>query len=241
MPTPLLLEMCVESLASAVAAELGGAHRVELCSDLAVEGVTPSASLIEEVRRQISIPLHILIRPRPGDFSYSPSEFEQMKNDIRRAKEVGVNGVVFGILDSTSRVDVARTQALVELARPLSVTFHRAFDVCGNLEEAFRNVLQTGADRILTSGGARTAEEGSAVLARLVKLAEGRVGILACGTIRQANVRRIIEATSVREVHASLLEQSKARADADALHETEQDNLALRPETVKRFLKAAKL
>src|ERR1700751_1529848 len=121
MPTPVLLDVCVESLASALAAERGGAHRVELCSDLAVEGMTPPVPLIEEVRRRISIPLHILIRPRPGDFSYSPSEFEQMKNDIRRAKEVGVNGVVFGILDSKSRVDVARTQALVELARPLSV------------------------------------------------------------------------------------------------------------------------
>jgi copper homeostasis protein len=240
MPTPVLLEVCVESLASAMAAERGGAQRVELCSDLAVEGVTPPAPLIAVVRRRISIPLHVLIRPSPGDFSYSPREFEQMKNDIRRAKEVGANGVVFGILDSKSQVDVARTQALVELARPLSVTFHRAFDVCKNLEEALQSVLQTGADRILTSGGARTAEEGSAVLAQLVKLAEGRVGILACGTIREANVRRIIEATGVREVHASLLEH-KSKAQADALNETEQRNFSLRPETVKRFLKVAQL
>src|SRR5258707_5300381 len=147
---PVLLEVCVESLASAMAAELGGAHRVELCSDLAVEGVTPPAHLIEEVRHRLSIPIHVLIRPRPGDFSYLPSEFEQMKNDIRRAKECGVNGVVFGILDSKSRVDLARTQALVELARPLSITFHRAFDVCGNLDEALEDVVKTRADRILT-------------------------------------------------------------------------------------------
>jgi len=240
MPTPVLLEVCVQSLASALAAERGGAQRVELCSHLAIEGVTPPVPLIAEVRRRISIPLHVLIRPRPGDFSYSPSEFEQMKNAIRRAKEVGANGVVFGILDSRSRADVARTQALVELARPLSVTFHRAFDGCRNLEEALQNVLQTGADRILTSGGARTAEEGSAVLAQLVKLAEGRVGILACGTIREANVRRIIESTGVREVHASLLEQS-SKVQADALHATEPQDFSLRPETVKRFLKAAEL
>ena len=239
MPTPVLLEVCVESLASALAAEQGGAHRVELCSHLAVEGVTPPAPLMEAVRRRISIPIHVLIRPRPGDFSYSPTEFEQMKNEIRRAKEVGVNGVVFGILDS-SRVDGARTRALAELARPLRVTFHRAFDVCGNLEEAFRNVLQTGADRILTSGGARTAEEGSAVLTRLVKLAEGRVGILACGTIREANVRRIIEETGVREVHASFLQRS-SKAQADAAAVTEQRCSSLRPETVRRFLKAAEL
>jgi copper homeostasis protein len=241
MPTPVLLEVCVESLASALAAEQGGAHRLELCSDLAVDGVTPPAPLMEEVRRRISIPIHVLIRPRPDDFSYSPAEFDQMKNDIRRAKEVGVNGVVFGILDS-SRVDVEKTQALVELARPLSVTFHRAFDVCGNLEEALENVVQTSADRILTSGGARTAEQGSAVLAHLVKLAEGRVGILACGTIREANVRRIIEATGVREVHASFLERSsKARADAGALDGTEKQDSSLQPETVKRFLEAAEL
>ena len=240
MPTPVLLEVCVESLASALAAERGGGHRVELCSDLAVEGITPPAPLMEEVRRGISIPLHVLIRPRPGDFSYSPAEFDQMKNDIRRARELGANGVVFGILDSKSRVDVSRTQALVELARPLSVTFHRAFDACENLEAALENVLQTGANRILTSGGARTAEEGSAVLARLVKWAEGRAGILAGGTIREANVRRIVEATGVREVHASFLERSsKARPDAVALHKTDQQNISLRPETVKRFLNAA--
>jgi len=230
-PAPILLEVCVETLASAVAAEQGGAHRVELCSNLAVEGVTPSLELIEQVRRRISIPLHVLIRPRAGDFRYTPPEFELMKSGIAHLRQMGVSGVVFGVLNAANQVDVPRTRELVKRARPLAVTFHRAFDESADLPAALELVIQTEADRILTSGGARNAEEGSPMLADLVKMAAGRVGILACGTIRETNVRKIIEATGVREVHASLL---RRLVGGEALSQQ-----TLQPEIVKRFLQAA--
>jgi copper homeostasis protein len=231
-PQPVLLEVCVETVTSAVAAERGGAHRVELCSNLAVEGVTPSLELIEQVRRRISIPLHVLIRPRAGGFLYTPPEFELMKSEIAHARQMGVNGVVFGILDAASQVDVSRTRELVERARPLAVTFHRAFDKSANLPSALEAVIQTGATRILTSGGARNADEGSDMLSQLVRRAAGRVSILACGTIRDSNVRKIVDATGVREVHASLLRRS---VQGEALEQQ-----ILQPETVACFLAAAR-
>jgi copper homeostasis protein len=232
MAAPILLEVCVETLASAVAAERGGAHRVELCSNLAVGGVTPSLELIEQVRRRISIPLHVLIRPRAGDFRYTPPEFELMKSEIAHLRQMGVNGVVLGILDASNEVDIRRTRDLVERARPLTVTFHRAFDASANLLTSLGQVIRTGADRILTSGGASNAEEGSPRLSELVKKVAGRVGILACGAIRETNVRKIIDATGVREVHASLLCRS---VEGQALAQP-----ALQPETVARFLEAAR-
>jgi copper homeostasis protein len=240
MPSPILLEVCVETVASAVAAERGGAHRIELCSNLAVDGVTPTADLIQQVRRQTAVPMHVLIRPRAGDFCYTPSEFETMKGDIAAIKVLGVSGLVFGILDRKACIDVARTRELVQSARPLSVTFHRAFDECPDLLAALEDVVKTGADRILTTGGRKTVEEGASMLARLVTAAAGRIGILACGTIRESNVRKIVEATGVREVHASLLARPVAgRSAGDPLHGAEYEQPVLQPETVARFLEAA--
>jgi copper homeostasis protein len=223
--------VCVETVAAAVAAEQGGAHRVELCSNLAVEGVTPSLELVEQVRRRISIPLHVLIRPRAGDFRYTAPEFELMKSEIAHLRQMGVSGVVLGVLNAGNQVDVLRTRELVKRARPLAVTFHRAFDESADLPAALDQVIQTGADRILTSGGARNAQEGSPMLSDLVKMAAGRVGILACGTIRETNVRKIIEATGVREVHASLL---RRLVEGEGLSQQ-----TLQPEIVRRFLQAA--
>jgi copper homeostasis protein len=230
-PSAVLLEVCVESVASAVAAERGGAHRVELCANLAVDGVTPPRKLIEEVRRRISIPLHVLIRPRDGDFNYTPTEFEAMKTAIARAKEMRVDGVVLGILNAAQQVDIARTRELVELSRPLAVTFHRAFDETADLPSALEAVVQTGANRVLTSGSARNADEGSSMLAQLVEQSAGRVTILACGTIRETNVRKLVHATGVCEVHASLLARPAAASN--------EVPLDLQPETVDRFLRAS--
>ena len=240
-PRPVLLEVCVETVASAVAAERGGAYRVELCSNLAVEGVTPSLELIEQVRRRISIPLHVLIRPRAGDFRYTPPEFELMKSEIAHARQIGVNGVVFGILDTANHVDVQRTRDLVERSRPLAVTFHRGFDESAHLPSALEAVVRTGADRILTSGGALNAEQGSPMLSQLVKIAAGRIGILACGTIRETNVRKIVEATGVREIHASLLDRSlKTPVGEGEGTEVKRQTLTLQPEMVERVLNAAR-
>jgi len=231
MTSSVLLEVCLDSVASAVASEKGGAQRVELCANLEAGGVTPSVPLAAMLRKRISIAMHVLIRPRPGDFCYTVAEFEVMKQEIGLAKQFGANGVAVGILDEQNRVDVPRTRELVDLARPLSVTFNRAFDVRADLMHALEQVIRTGADRVSTSGGKPTANEGSGVIVRLVKQSSGRVGILACGTIRSDKVAAIIKATGVREVHARLQTPVSGRA-----HQTE-----VQAETVARFLQAARL
>jgi copper homeostasis protein len=204
MQNHFVLEICVESVACAVAAQRGGAHRIELCSDLPAGGITPSAGLMTVARKHLRLPIHVIIRPRSGDFVYSAPEFEIMKDDIRTAKQLGMNGVVLGLLDANGNVDVERTKRLVDLAHPLPVTFHRAFDVSGDLEEALESVIQTGAQRILTAGGRLSAPEHLVGLAQLVKAAEGRIAIMPGGGINARNVVRILRRTSAREIHTSL-------------------------------------
>lgn len=240
----VLLEVCVDSVASTVAAEQGGAQRVELCSALEDGGVTPSAGLIAMARKRVAFPLHVLVRPRPGDFCYSADEFEVMKRDIALAKQLGANGVALGVLLPNRRVDVARTRELVQIARPLSVTFHRAFDATPDLPTALEALVETGADRILTSGGAHTAEQGSATIAKLVTHAGKRLTILACGHIREQNIAQLIKATGVHEVHANLqtlVPSMKHAADHDpsAVLFEEPARFEVVPATIARFLDAA--
>ena len=170
MASKILLEVCPDSVASAIAAEQGGARRGEVCSNLAEGGVTPSAGLIAMVRKRITIAMHVLIRPRSGDFCYSAAEFEVMKREIVLAKQLGANGVALGVLDAQGRVDVPRTRELAELARPLSVTFNRAFDVTPDLAAALEDVMRSGADRVLTSGGKATAIEAGSVHGVVVQM-----------------------------------------------------------------------
>lgn len=201
---PVLIEVCVDSVASALAAERGGAARVEVCSNLLEGGVTPSAGLIERVRARTSIGLHVMIRPRGGDFCYTPEEFETMRCDIIATKKLGADGVVLGILEVHGNVDIERTHQLVELARPLRVTFHRAFDISADLFRALEDVCATGADRLLTSGGEKTACEAVEQIGRLVEVARGKIAIMACGGIKRDNAASIIERTGVREIHVGL-------------------------------------
>ena len=200
------LEVCVDSIASALAAERGGATRVELCSNLFEGGTTPSAGLISTVRHKISIGLHVMIRPRAGGFCYSADEFEVMQQDILNAKQLGANGVVLGILNTGGSVNIERSRKLVELARPLTVTFHRAFDMSSDLFRALEDVIYTGANRILTSGGEPSAVEGMGALHRLVQAAGDRIILMACGGVRDHNVRAILNQTQVPEVHAGMVD-----------------------------------
>jgi copper homeostasis protein len=204
MSSLIQLEICAESVESARAAEQGGATRVEVCSGLGLGGITPSAGLIAMVRRNLKIPMHVLIRPRAGDFWYSADEFDVMQRDTLMARQLGANGVALGVLDKDGNVDVMRTRTLVEVAAPMQVTFHRAFDFARNPREAFRDVCETGATSILTSGAAPTAEQGSAVLRDLVLRAGTQITIVAAGKIRPPNVLALIRATGIQEIHANL-------------------------------------
>jgi copper homeostasis protein len=198
------LEICIDSVDSAVAAELGGAQRVELCSALIEGGLTPSVGLVRAVRSRIGIGLYMMIRPRGGDFFYSDEEFETMRDDISFAKEVGADGVVFGLLLPNGDVDVDRTRELIELARPLKVTFHRAIDMARDMETALADIVAAGADRVLTSGGVPTASLGSARIAGLVQQFGGRIGVMVCGGIRPENVEEVAQATGATQFHAAL-------------------------------------
>jgi copper homeostasis protein len=200
----VLIEVCVDSVASACAAERGGAGRIELCSGLVEGGVTPSTGLIELVRKNVEIGLHVMIRPRGGDFCYDDEEFEVMRRDIVNAKQSSADAVVFGLLDVDGRVDVDRTRRLIELARPLSVTVHRAFDMSADLFRALEDICAAGADRILTSGGQQTSVLGREMITRLVAEANGRITIMPGSGINEHNAASLIQETGAREIHVGL-------------------------------------
>lgn len=199
----MILEVCIDSVEAALAASRGGAQRVELCADLLEGGVTPSAGLITTVRKQIKLDLFVIIRPRGGDFCYTDSEFAVMEAEIEHARGLGADGVVVGVLGEDCRVDDARTRRLVELAAPLPVTFHRAFDHAPDLEAALEDVIATGARRVLTSGGAADAAAGAETIARLMRQAAGRISVMPGGGVRFANIAALA-ATGATEFHTSL-------------------------------------
>jgi copper homeostasis protein len=204
MGSKVRVEVCVDSVASAKAAERGGAARLELCAGIIEGGTTPSAGLIETTRAAVTIDVHVMIRPRGGDFCYDNDEFRIMQRDIELAKKLQADGVVLGILDLDGNVDIARTRQLVHLARPLAVTFHRAFDMTMDLSRALEDVCSSGADRVLTSGGKQKALQAKVLITQLVKQAGDRIVVMAGSGIKPENAADLIEATGVTEIHVGL-------------------------------------
>jgi copper homeostasis protein len=204
MPPKFLLEIAVASLERAVAAERAGAHRLELCVDLEAGGLTPSINLIRQVRSAVKIPLHVLVRPRPGNFVYTASEFAQMKEEITAIGGENVQGIVTGVLLPDGSVDQKRTRELIALAAPMQATFHRAFDESGDLAAALEDIILIGAHRILTSGGAAAALEGASALRSLIQQAGNRMTILPGGGLHAGNIAGVARATGAQELHTGL-------------------------------------
>lgn len=201
----ITLEVCANSVASALAAQQGGAMRVELCDTLRGGGTTPSYGQIQIVRQLLHISLYVLIRPRTGDFLYSDLEFEVMKLDIKTCIEKKCDGVVIGILKSDGSVDKERCAELVKMAKAggLGVTFHRAFDVCRDPYEALEDIVEIGCERILTSGGKSTAMEGANIIARLVTQAQNRIEIMPGSGVNEYNIADLVRYSGAKTFHAS--------------------------------------
>lgn len=197
------LEICCFTAESAYKAAQAGAHRIELCDNIAEGGTTPSYATIRWVVRQLQIPVNVIVRPRGGDFLYSDTEYHLIKEDINQIKKLGANGIVIGFLTQTGEIDLKRTSEVIKLAKPMEVTFHRAFDMCINPFEAIEQLKSIGINRILTSGGYTTAEKGASVLGQLVQRANNEIIIMPGSGITHKNLKKIIHLTQATEYHSS--------------------------------------
>ena len=197
----VLVEACVDSVASAVAAEAGGAGRLELCDNLFDGGTTPSAGMITAVKSAVRIPVFVIVRPRGGGFVYSDAELGVMHLDIEAARMLGADGVVIGALNEDATIHVAQMQTLRDTARDLPITFHRAFDLTPDLGASLDTLMALGVQRVLTSGGSPTALEGATAIGALVKRGAGRIAVLAGGGLREENVQEVVHRAGVAEVH----------------------------------------
>lgn len=199
-----MFELCAESLEAARAGEAGGADRIELCTDLPIGGVTPGLELLRATIAALIIPVHVLIRPRGGDFVYTSEEFEQMRHQIKVCKQEGAKGVVFGVLRADGQVDVERSRILVKESLPMKTIFHRAFDATRDLSEALQAVMQTGADGLLTSGGAPDVQRGAGMIGRLREQAGSRLQVMAGGGLALTNLVSVVRQSGVSSLHGSL-------------------------------------
>ena len=201
----MLLEIVCTNIESVLAAIQGGADRIELCETLETGGVTPSYDFIRLAKKASTIPLHVLIRPRSGDFVYSSAELSLMKDSVLFCKDIGVEGVVLGCLLPDGKIDTDKTRELVSLAKPMSVTFHRAFDVAANYPEILEDVVSCGCDRLLTSGQASNALLGKERIRELILLSKNKLVVMPGGGVREENVSEIIRFTGSSEIHSSCL------------------------------------
>ena len=195
------IEICTDNIDSAIEAQNAGADRIELCNNLPEGGTTPGIGLIRSARENLSIGLHVIIRPRGGDFLYSALEYDIMKREICACGECGADGVVIGILKPGGEIDIERTAKLIEFARPMSVTFHRAFDMCIDPFKGLEDVIGSGADRLLTSGQRNTADEGMLLIKELIAQADDRIIIMPGAGINESNIVNIARVTRAKEFH----------------------------------------
>lgn len=198
-----LLEVAAVSVTAALAAQQGGADRIELCAALELGGLTPSHGTIALTRERLSLPIHVLIRPRAGDFLYDDDEYAAMQRDIKAARTLGCEGVVIGALDADGNVDVPRCRTLIDAAHGMDITFHRAIDVCRDPSTALEELIALGCNRVLTSGGAAQAAAGAAQIRALIEQAAGRIAIMPGGGITPANMAALAQATGANQFHAS--------------------------------------
>jgi copper homeostasis protein len=198
----MIVEICANSFESARAAQQGGADRIELCSELALGGITPSHGLLEKALSELTIPVFVLIRPRSGDFCYSDNEMDVMLKDIAFAKAIGVQGIVSGVLHPNHQIDIKKTALLVAASKEMSFTFHRAFDWTPNAKESIETLITLGVDRLLTSGQAPSAVSGFEKIRELLEISSGRLGILPGGGINPDNVKAF-KSAGCKEIHAS--------------------------------------
>lgn len=211
----ILLEICAANFASAQAASLAGADRIELCSALAVGGLTPSHTLLQAVQHAFAIPVHVLVRPREGDFLYSDAEFQIMQAEILKIKQMGFAGVVFGILNPDATIDEKRCATLVALAKPMQITFHRAFDFVTQASVALEKLIELGFDYVLSSGLKTTAVLGLTQLTALVAQANNRIQIIPAAGINESNIASIIQTTKANIIHCSLSEEVPSKMQVD--------------------------
>lgn len=205
----IIFELCAETVDACLAARTGGASRIELCSGLSEGGLTPSHGLIADTVPHAGLPVHVLVRPRGGDFCYSPREFDIMCDDVRHARELKAAGVVLGILTSEKIIDIARTRTLVEAARPMQVTFHRAFDETTSLPRSLEDAISAGCDRVLTSGGQRDVLAGADTLRALVQQAGERIEIAVGGGLRLRSAASVAKITGATHFHGSLRRRTR--------------------------------
>jgi copper homeostasis protein len=211
--TPVILEVCANSVASALAAQLGGAFRVELCENLKEGGTTPSYGQILMARKLLHIKLYVLIRPRAGDFLYTDLEFNVMVADVNHCAAAGCDGVVIGILNADGTIDKKRCSLLVDLAKQngMGVTFHRAIDMCADIYQGMEDIIAMGYERILTSGGKSTAMEGSRVIGEMIKRAEGRIVIMPGSGVNEKNAADLVYYIKTTEIHSSARVQQASK------------------------------
>jgi len=218
-----LIEIATSDFLTTKSAVEGGADRIELCANLAEGGTTPSYAHIKKCREVFDIALFPIIRPRGGDFLYTKDEFEIMKNDIKLCKELGCEGIVIGLLNMDGTIDMIRTSELIELAYPLEITFHRAFDRCKDPFAALEELIEIGCQRILTSGQKPTVSEGVDLIAELNKKADDRIIILPGSGVRKDNIKMLLEKTGCIEFHSSL--RGKARSPMQFIHPAFADSV----------------